>query len=231
MLELSNVDTFYGKSHILHDVNLSVEKGTIHAILGRNGVGKTTLLKCILGLTDGSRGSIKLDGNEIIGVPTYMRARSGIAIVPQGREIFPDFSVRDNILMGGFAHPHGKRRVPELVHELFPYLRDNMERQGGLLSGGQQQQLAIARALAADPKVLLMDEPTEGIQPNIVEQIEQTIIRLNQELGLTIILVEQNLKFCRKAAKSFAIFEKGTPVSSGPIADLSEEIVHKHLSV
>lgn len=175
MLELSKVSTFYGKSHILHDVDLTVEQGSIFGVLGRHGVGKTTLLNCILGLTESSVGTMKLNGREIIDAPTYLRARAGIAIVPQGRQIFSDFSVRDNILIGGFAHPEGKRRVPDLVNELFPYLRDNMGRLGGLLSGGQQQQLAIARALASNPKVLLMDEPPEGIQPNFVEQIEQTL--------------------------------------------------------
>jgi len=231
MLELSKVNTFLGKSHILHDVDLSVEDGTIHAVLGRNGVGKTTLLNCILGLTDSSRGSMTLKGREIIGTPTYQRARSGIATVPQGRQIFSDFSVRENILMGGFAHPDGKRQIPEIVHELFPYLSENMNRPGGLLSGGQQQQLAIARALAAGPKLLLMDEPTEGIQPNIVEQIEDTIIRLNSEFGLTIILVEQNVKFARRAAKNFSIFEKGTPVAGGPCRDLTDDLIQNHLTV
>lgn len=231
MLELSGVNTFYGKSHILHDVDMVVEPGSIHAALGRNGVGKTTLLKCIIGLTDNTHGSIKLANREIINAPTYERARAGIAMVPQGRQIFADFSVRENILMGGYAHPGGKRRVPDIVPELFPYLRDNMGRQGGLLSGGQQQQLAIARALAADPKVLLMDEPTEGIQPSIVELIGQTIIRLNREIGLTIVLVEQNIKFCREAAKNFTIFEKGHPVAGGPIAELTDRLTHKHLSV
>lgn len=231
MLELSKVNTFLGKSHILHNVDMSVEEGSIHAVLGRNGVGKTTLLNCILGLTDSSQGSMKLKGKEIIGTPTYQRARSGIATVPQGRQIFSDFSVRDNILMGGFAHPDSKRQIPKIVHELFPYLSENMNRPGGLLSGGQQQQLAIARALAAAPKLLLMDEPTEGIQPNIVEQIEDTIIRLNSEFGLTIILVEQNVNFARRAAKSFSIFEKGTPVASGPCSDLTVDLVQKHLTI
>jgi urea transport system ATP-binding protein len=231
MLELAKVNTFYGKSHILHDVDIVVERRSIHAVLGRNGVGKTTLFSCILGLTDSSRGSMKLDGAEIIDLPTYQRARSGIAIVPQGRQIFPDFSVRDNILMGGFAHPEGKRKVPDLVPELFPYLRDNMERQGGLLSGGQQQQLAIARALASEPKILLMDEPTEGIQPNIVEHIEEAIVSLNRDHGLTIILVEQKIRFARTAAHRFAILEKGQIAAAGDTADLSNELIHKHMGL
>lgn len=231
MLELSKVNTFYGKSHILHDVELSIEKGSIYAILGRNGVGKTTLLNCILGLTDRSIGSMKLDGREIIDSPTHLRARAGIATVPQGRQIFSDFSVKENILMGAFAHPDGKRQIPDIVPELFPYLVENMNRPGGLLSGGQQQQLAIARALAASPQILLMDEPTEGIQPNIVEQIEHTIMRLNSEFGLTIILVEQNVTFARKAAQNFSIFEKGAPVVSGSCSELTDDIIQKHLSV
>ncbi|MBI6629950.1 urea ABC transporter ATP-binding subunit UrtE [Pontibaca salina] len=231
MLDLSNVNTFYGKSHILHNFELSIEPGTIHAILGRNGVGKTTLLSCILGLTDRSDGTMSFNGRDIISTATHERARAGISIVPQGRQIFPDFSIKENILMGGFAHPDGKRQVPDIVSELFPYLIDNMSRPGGLLSGGQQQQLAIARALAAAPKVLLMDEPTEGIQPNIVEQIENTIIRLNSEFGLTILLVEQNIKFARRAAKNYTIIEKGCPVDGGLCRDLTDNTIHKYLSV
>ena len=231
MLELSRVNTFLGKSHILHNVDMIVEEGTIHAVLGRNGVGKTTLLNCILGLTNSSQGSMKLEGMEIIDIPTYQRARSGVATVPQGRQIFSDFSVRDNILMGGFAHPNRKRQIPQIVHQLFPYLSDNMNRPGGLLSGGQQQQLAIARALASAPKLLLMDEPTEGIQPNIVEQIQDTIIRLNGEFGITIVLVEQNVNFARRAAKNFSIFEKGRPVAGGSCRSLTAELVQKHLTV
>ena len=197
MLELSQVDAYYGASHVLREIDLSVHSGEIVSILGRNGVGKTTLLKSILGLEVRTRGSITLDGKDITTRPTYLRARDGIGYVPQGRELIPDFSIRDNILMGCYGRTDRRRLVPDLVRDLFPYLRDNLGRRAGLLSGGQQQQLAIARALASEPRILLLDEPTEGIQPNIVEQIEDTIQRLNKEIGLTIVLVEQNVKFAR----------------------------------
>ena len=171
--------------------------------MGRNGVGKTTLLKSILGLEVRTLGTITLDGKDITGRPTYLRARAGIGYVPQGRELIPDFSIRDNILMGCYARADRRRLVPDLVRDLFPYLRDNLGRRAGLLSGGQQQQLAIARALASEPRILLLDEPTEGIQPNIVEQIEDTIQRLNKQIGLTIVLVEQNVKFARGGVPAF----------------------------
>lgn len=231
MLTLSNVDSFYGRSHILHGLSIEARDGEILAVLGRNGVGKTTLLKTVMGLTDRIDGTITLDGQDISTALTFERARAGIGYVPQGRQIIPDFSVRENILMGGFAANGSGRRIPEIVPELFPYLTDNLERPGGLLSGGQQQQLAIARALAANPKILLMDEPTEGIQPNIVEQIERSIVRLNKELGLTIVLVEQNVGFARDGAHSFAMIENGRAVASGSIDTLSDEIVSKHMTI
>jgi len=182
-----------------------------------------------MGLTDRTGGSIRLGDVELTQVPTFERARAGIAYVPQGREIIPDFTVRENILMGAFARPGVQRRVPDLVLELFPYLRENMGKPGGLLSGGQQQQLAIARALAAEPKVLLLDEPTEGIQPNVVELIEDAIRKLNRALGLTILLVEQNVKFARSSAHRFAMMVKGSVVASGSVEELSDEIVGKHM--
>ncbi|SHK80329.1 amino acid/amide ABC transporter ATP-binding protein 2, HAAT family [Bradyrhizobium lablabi] len=231
MLKLTNVNSFYDRSHILHAVCLDIPIGKVTAVLGRNGTGKTTLLKTLMGLTDRMEGQINLEGTEIGKEPTFRRARAGIAYVPQGREIIPDFSIRENILMGAFARPDGKREIPELVPELFPYLMDNLERAGGVLSGGQQQQLAIARALAAQPKIILLDEPNEGIQPSIVEEIEAVIIRLNREVGLTVVLVEQNVAFARQAAHYFAMMEKGRIVVSGAIDELSDDMVHRHMAV
>jgi urea transport system ATP-binding protein len=231
MLKLTNVDSFYDRSHILHAVCLDIPIGKVTAVLGRNGTGKTTLLKTLMGLTDRMEGQIDLDGKDIGKQPTFRRARAGIAYVPQGREIIPDFTIRENILMGAFARADGKRQIPELVPELFPYLMDNLERAGGVLSGGQQQQLAIARALAADPRIILLDEPNEGIQPSIVEEIEAIIIRLNRDVGLTVVLVEQNVAFARQASHCFAMMEKGRVVVSGAISELSDEMVHRHMAV
>jgi urea transport system ATP-binding protein len=231
MLAFSHVDSFYDRSHILHDVCLDVPDGKVMAVLGRNGTGKTTLLKTLMGLTDRMDGQIRLNETDIGREPTFRRARAGIAYVPQGREIIPDFTIRENILMGSFARHDGKREIPDLVAELFPYLMNNLDRNGGVLSGGQQQQLAIARALAADPKIILLDEPNEGIQPSIVEEIEKIIIRLNREIGLTVILVEQNVSFARRAAHRFAMMEKGRVVVSGEISELTDEMVHRHMAV
>ena len=231
MLKLTNVDSFYDRSHILHAVCMDIPIGKVTAVLGRNGTGKTTLLKTVMGLTDRMEGQIDLDGKDIGKQPTFRRARAGIAYVPQGREIIPDFTIRENILMGAFARADGKRQIPELVPELFPYLMDNLERSGGVLSGGQQQQLAIARALAADPRIILLDEPNEGIQPSIVEEIEAIIIRLNRDVGLTVVLVEQNVSFARQASHCFAMMEKGRVVVSGAISELSDEMVHRHMAV
>lgn len=231
MLELTDVNSFYGNSHILHNVSFRVQEGSFASILGRNGMGKTTLLKTIMGLTDKIFGRIELGSYALTSAPTHQRARSGIAYVPQGREVINQFTVRDNILMGCYARADQKKVIPELVLELFPYLRDNLNRRAGLLSGGQQQQLAIARALAAKPKILLLDEPTEGIQPNIVELIEQTLTRLNQELGLTLILVEQNVLFARRASDQFIMIANGSVVANAAINELTDELVHTHLTV
>ncbi len=231
MLKLANIDSYYGRSHILHGVTLDVPASKITAVLGRNGVGKTALLKTLMGLTDRMTGQILLDDYDIGVEPTYKRARAGFAYVPQGREIIPDFSVRENIRMGSFARSDGRTAIPDLVGTLFPYLMDNLDRAGGVLSGGQQQQLAIARALAAEPKVLLLDEPTEGIQPSIVEEIENLIVQLNRELGLTVILVEQNVEFARRAGHRFAIMEKGSVVAAGDIAELSDELIYNHMAL
>jgi urea transport system ATP-binding protein len=231
MLALRDVDSFYGRSHALHGVTMEVADRAILAVLGRNGVGKTTLLKTIIGLIDRMHGRIELEGTDIAPQPAFRRARLGISYVPQGREIIPDFSVRENILMGAFARVDGRRAVPDIVEHLFPYLAQNLDRPGGVLSGGQQQQLAIARALAADPKLLLLDEPTEGIQPSIVEEIEALIVHLNKEIGITIILVEQNVAFARRAANAFVMMEKGRVVASDAITGLTDDVVHRHMAV
>ena len=188
-------------------------------------------MKTILGLTDSSAGSIKLNGEEIGDIPTFKRARMGIGYAPQGREIIPDFTVRENILMGGFARRNGAPSIPDVVPELFPYLMENLDRHGGLLSGGQQQQLAIARALAAEPSLLLLDEPTEGIQPNIVEQIEETIKMLNKKLNMTVILVERNLEVARSAGHAVGMREKGRVVASGDTDALTDDVVAKHMTI
>lgn len=231
MLKLTDINSFYGDSHILHNVSFSVSEGSFTSILGRNGMGKTTLLKTIMGLTDKILGKIELGNSPLTSAPTHQRARAGIAYVPQGREVINRFTVRDNILMGCYARADKKKVIPELVLELFPYLRDNLNRRAGLLSGGQQQQLAIARALTTKPKVLLLDEPTEGIQPNIVELIEQTLIRLNKELGLTLILVEQNVSFARHASDQFVMMANGSVVVNAAINELSDDLVHTYMMV
>ena len=229
MLKLTNVNGFYGRSHALQDVDLVVPAGKITAVLGRNGMGKTTLLRTLMGSIVRSTGSIELDGARIDALPTHMRARSGMAYVPQGREIIPDFSVRQNIEMGACAG-RGPHTIPPLALELFPSLAANLDRPGGVLSGGQQQQLALARALAAQPKVMLLDEPNEGIQPSVVEEIEAAITRLNREFGMTMVLVEQNIDFARRVASHFAMFEKGSIVESGPIDWLTDEVVDRHMT-
>jgi urea transport system ATP-binding protein len=229
MLKLSNINGFYGRSHALQDVDLTIPAGKVTAILGRNGMGKTSLLRTLMGSMVRSTGAIELEGVRIDGLPTHLRARSGIAYVPQGREIIADFSVRQNILMGAFAG-RGPRAIPPLALELFPYLAANLHRPGGVLSGGQQQQLALARALAAHPKVMLLDEPNEGIQPSVVEEIESAITRLNREFGMTMVLVEQNIDFARRVASHFAMFEKGSIVQSGPIDRLTNEVVDRHMT-
>lgn len=231
MLNMIDVDSFYGNSPVLQKVNFTVDAGKLVSVLGRNGVGKTTLMRTIMGLTDRSTGALVFDGDEIGNLPTNVRAKRGISYVPQGRGILPKFTVRENILMGTFARPGKVRDLPELALDMFPYLKENLNRQAGNLSGGQQQQVAISRALAANPKVLLLDEPTEGIQPNIVELIEQAIMTLKQEMKLTVILVEQNVPFARRASDQFVILEKGRVAANGDIGELTDDVVHRHMTV
>ncbi|PPS41903.1 urea ABC transporter ATP-binding subunit UrtE [Chroococcidiopsis sp. TS-821] len=231
MLKLTEVDSFYSDSHILHSVSMNIQEGSFTTILGRNGMGKTTLLKTIMGLTDKIRGRIEIGNKVLTALPTHLRAKSGISYVPQGREIINNFTIRENILMGCYARQDGKKIIPEIVLELFPYLREHLNRRAGLLSGGQQQQLAVARALASKPKVLLLDEPTEGIQPNLVELIEHTLIRLNKEFGITIVLVEQNINFARRASDQFVMMNNGSIAIDGAISELNDDVVHKYMTV
>jgi urea transport system ATP-binding protein len=231
VLELRDVEAYYGASRVLQGINLTVNDGEFVSVLGRNGVGKTTLIRTILGLMDRVKGSIRLDGREIAGLKTHQRAIAGIGYVPQGRGILPKLTVRENLMLGTFAHGKRSGRITEWVFELFPILREFLDRRGGNLSGGQQQQLAIARTLLSEPKIILLDEPTEGIQPNIVEQIERVLIELNRRHGKTVVLVEQNVKFARRASNHFVVVDRGSVAAQGAIEALSDQIIHRHLAV
>ena len=231
MLKIKKLNQFYSESHTLWDVDLDVLPGTCTCLMGRNGVGKTTLLKSIMGLLPVSSGSIFFEGNDFMGKPAELRARKGIGYVPQGREIFTQLSVEENLRVALLARDDGLQEIPELIFETFPVLKQMLSRRGGDLSGGQQQQLAIGRALILNPKLLILDEPTEGIQPNIVHEIGDIIIRLNQEQGLTILLVEQKLPFARRVAKNFCILDKGRNVATDAMENLGEEIINSYLTV
>ena len=231
MLKVQNLNQFYGESHTLWDVNLDVLAGNCTCLMGRNGVGKTTLLKSIMGLLTVESGSINLDGDELADKPPEIRAHKGIGYVPQGREIFTQLSVEENLRVGLLARGDGLKEIPDFVFEIFPVLKQMLNRRGGDLSGGQQQQLAIGRALTLDPKLLILDEPTEGIQPNIVHEIGDIIIRLNKEKRLTILLVEQKLPFARRVAQNFCILDKGRSVAADEMENLGEEIINRHLTV
>jgi urea transport system ATP-binding protein len=231
ILQIQRVNQFYGQSHILWDLSLALREGTCGCLIGRNGVGKTTLLKCITGLLPISDGRIILNGQDISKMSTEARARTGIGYVPQGREIFPLLTVEENLKISLGARKDKARFIPQHIYELFPVLKEMRYRRGGDLSGGQQQQLAIGRALVLDPKLLILDEPTEGIQPNIVRDIGHVISKLNRELNLTVLLVEQKLPFARRVAHDFFMMEKGGVVASGGIDELSDELVQQYLSV
>ncbi|CEJ87700.1 putative branched-chain amino acid ABC transporter, ATP-binding protein [Hyphomicrobium sp. GJ21] len=231
MLKLNHLNAYYGTSHIIHDLDLEIREGEIFCLLGRNGVGKTTLLRSLVGITVNTTGRIEFEGRDISTLPTHARARLGLGYVPQGREIVPGLTVLENILLGCNARKDGRKSVPQLVWDTFPMLKDHLHRRGTNLSGGQQQQLAIARALATDPSVLLLDEPTEGIQPNVVEDIEKSITTLNRVHGLTIILIEQKIRFARSAAHRFAILEKGRVRVSGASNELTNDLIHRHMGL
>jgi urea transport system ATP-binding protein len=231
VLTIKALNQFYGGSHTLWDVDLVVPSGSRMCLMGRNGMGKTTLLKCIMGLQPASSGGIAFEGNDLLECAAEQRARLGIGYVPQGREIFSHLTVEENLRIGLGVRKSGPRTIPGRIFDLFPVLKKMLNRRGGDLSGGQQQQLAIGRALVLEPKLLILDEPTEGIQPNVVHEIGDIILWLNKEEGLTVLLVEQKLPFARRVASEFCILDKGRRVVAGPIGELTDEVVRAHLSV
>jgi urea transport system ATP-binding protein len=234
LLELRAVEADIGGSRILRGVELDVAAGEVVALMGRNGVGKTTTLRAIMGVRPVRSGTVTLDGRAIQGIPTAERARSGLGYVPQGRDIFPHLTVEENLRVGLIMHRRSAeeyREDLERVYKLFPVLKSMLKRKGGVLSGGQQQQLAIARALLTRPRLLILDEPTEGIQPSIIEEIGETLKRLRKEGGLAILLVEQYVDFCRDVADRFYAMDRGAVTISGPVASLTDEVVRVHLQV
>lgn len=232
MLQIDKLNQYYGESHTLWDLDLDVPQGQCTCVMGRNGVGKTTLMKCIMGEEKVSGGSIRFaDELDLIKQPLEQRARLGIGYVPQGRQIFPLLTVEENLRTGLASRGDGLKTIPERVYELFPVLKEMKHRRGGDLSGGQQQQLAIGRALVIEPRLLILDEPGEGIQPNIVAQIGEVIRKLIEEDGLTVLLVEQKLPFARKYADRFAIIDRGRRMAEGEIGELSDELIKKYLTV
>ena len=231
MLKIEQLNQYYGQSHTLWDLNLEVPEGQCTVLMGRNGVGKTTLLQCIMGLLPVKTGSMQFGDKDLRQVAAEDRAGMGLGYVPQGRQIFPLLTVEENLLIGLPARRDGLKKVPDFIYEMFPVLKEMLGRRGGDLSGGQQQQLAIGRALVTDPKLLILDEPTEGIQPNIVADIGNVVRRLNQEMGLTVLLVEQKLPFARKVADRFCLLDRGRAVASGEMPELNEELIQQYLTV
>ena len=231
MLRIEGLSAGYGESRVLREVSLDVPRGRIVCLMGRNGVGKTTLLKSVMGLLPAWSGRVRLDGEDVTAWSPDARARRGLGYVPQGREIFASLTVEENLLVGLEAMASRRAAIPEEVFELFPALRSMRRRRGGDLSGGQQQQLAFARALVGRPKVLLLDEPTEGIQPSIIIQIEEVIERLKARGDLSILLVEQYVEFAARLADDFAIMERGAIVAKGATRDLNEDVIRRHLVV
>lgn len=231
MLEVEHLDQYYGESHTLRGLSLSVPAGQCTCVMGRNGVGKTTLLKTVMGEERSTCGRIVFEDREIQQRRAEARAGLGIGYVPQGRQIFSSLSVEENLRIGLPARRDRSRRVPSRIFELFPVLGEMRRRRGGDLSGGQQQQLAIGRALVIDPKLLILDEPGEGIQPNVVERIGEVLQKLQREDGLTVLLVEQKLPFARRFADRFVLMERGAAVADGAIEALSDELVQRHLTV
>lgn len=231
MLSVANVDLFYGAAQALKSVSLAAEPGKVTCVMGRNGVGKTSLMRAVVGQQPVAKGSVTWEGQDITGLPVFERARRGVAFVPQGREIFPLLSVQENLETGYACLPRRERNVPDKVFELFPVLKDMLRRRGGDLSGGQQQQLAIGRALVTRPRLLILDEPTEGIQPSIIQDIGRAISYLRDTGEMAIVLVEQYFEFARDLADAFAVMDRGEVVLAGGKADMNEADVRRHLTV
>ena len=233
VLNVSGLNVYYGESHILRNVDLHIPSGEMVCLIGRNGVGKTTFLKTIIGLLNQRSGSIEYDGTMLQDQPPYLRARNGIGYVSQGRDIIPMITVKENLLLGMESLPGGlakNKHIDPIVYELFPILEKFLNRRGGDLSGGQQQQLAIARALLGKPKLLLLDEPTEGIQPSIILDIENAVQRIIKETGISVLLVEQHLQFVKQSNFYYAM-QRGGIVSSGPTGSLSDAVIEEFLTV
>ncbi len=231
MLTIEQLNQYYGQSHTLWDLDLTVPEGQCTVLMGRNGVGKTTLLQCIMGLLPVRSGGMRYQDADLCQASAEQRAGLGIGYVPQGRQIFPLLTVEENLQIGLPARRDGLRKVPDFIFELFPVLKEMLARRGGDLSGGQQQQLAIGRALVTDPSLLILDEPTEGIQPNIVADIGDIVRRLNRELGLTVLLVEQKLPFARKVADRFCLLDRGRAVANGAMPELNDDLIQQYLTV
>ena len=229
MLKIEQLDSYYGESCVIQGLDLQARQGAITCLIGRNGVGKSTTLKSIMGLVKTPKGKILLDGKDMIRMKTYDRVRLGIGYVPQGRDIFPQMTVQENIELGLQA-AGGKGKVPDYIYDLFPILPKFAKRKGGDLSGGQQQQLAIARALVADPKILILDEPTEGIQPSIIEDIGDAIRKVNKEIGITVLIVEQYLDFVLGISDYLYVMEKGSIVLKGKTKEMDPAEVQKMMT-
>ncbi len=231
MLETNDINQYYGGSHTLRGTSITVPEGSCTCIMGRNGVGKTTLLRAIMGLVPLRSGSIRFGGLELAGKNVSERARAGIGYVPQGRDIFADLTVEENLQIGVLGRRSGGGGIPELVFRLFPVLKTMLRRRGGDLSGGQQQQLAIGRALALEPKCVILDEPTEGIQPSIVHELGDVIRKLYTEEKVSVLLVEQKLPFARRVAERFFLMDRGAVVAKGTMGELTDDLVTRHLTV
>ena len=231
MIELTSVDQKYGGTQILWDLNLNIKKGSRTCIMGRNGVGKTTLLQVIMGMLPISSGHLVINDKDMAKSSVESRPEIGVGYVPQGRHIFPLLTVEENLKISLNCKRQKSKTIPEHIYELFPVLKEMLHRRGGDLSGGQQQQLAIARALVLNPDILILDEPNEGIQPNIVQLIRDVLLKLNKEHGITIVLVEQKLPFARAVGEEFVLMEKGHVIATGPMAELTDELVGKYLAV